>query len=113
MGEENFQIKHIKIRTTEATDEHTHHDADADKNYSNMNYGVLVTPPGGGRDSGRLIQPLNQRFTRKVLYHHDRTQRKLASYSNEANRVFSMSSEAVDGVKKTVNDWNEAQDNFE
>lgn len=57
-------------------------------------------------------QPLNPRFERKVLYNHDRTQRKLHSMGKKADRVNSLTSEAVIEVKKTLNDWNAAQSQF-
>ena len=61
----------------------------------------------------KRAEPVNPRFVRKVLFNHERTQRKLSTCSKKANRVCSLSSEAVEGVKQTVKEWNEAQDNFE
>ena len=61
----------------------------------------------------RRAEPINPRFARKVLFNHERTTRKLNSFSKRASEVCSQSSDIVAGVKKTVNDWNDAQDHFE
>ena len=73
------------------------------------NRGELVRVPS----YDRRAEPVNPRFVRKVLFNHERTQRKLSNCSQKANQVYTQSSEVVAGVKKTVNDWNEAQEQFE
>ena len=63
--------------------------------------------------SDQRAQPVNQRFARKVLFNHERTQRKLNFCSKKANKECSQSSDVVESVQKTVNDWTEAQDSFD
>ena len=50
-------------------------------------------------------KPVNSRFERKVLFNHERTQRKLSSCSKHACREYSLSSDTVKCVKKTIKDW--------
>ena len=56
---------------------------------------------------------MNPRFARKVLFNHERTQRKLDSCSLKASTVWTQSGEVVNGVKKITNEWNEALDHFQ
>ena len=57
-------------------------------------------------------QQSNPRFVRKVLFNHERTQRKLSTCSLRANQACSLSCETVAEARKTVQGWHDAQESF-
>ena len=96
IGEENFQIKHLEVKKC---------DAEEEKAYGVSINPALMRPPS----VEERVKPLNPRFERKVLYNHERTQRKISTCSKWANYEQSLSFETVQEARKTINDWNAAQ----
>jgi len=68
IGEENFQIKHIFVQPTERKYEDFKKKEEVD---------VAFRPP----TSDNRAVPVNARFEKKVLFNHERTQRKLSTSS--------------------------------
>jgi len=52
--------------------------------------------------------PVNPRFERKVLFNHERTQRKLTSSCKQADRELSVGSETVAHAHDTLCEWTKA-----
>ena len=82
IGEENFQIKHLEVKKCEVSEE-TEPDV-------GMNP-LLMRPPS----VEERVKPLNPRFERKVLYNHERTQRKITTSSKWANYEQSLAFDTV------------------
>jgi len=89
IGEENFQVKHMELKPVAIVK--------TDESRNNQ----LVRAPS----VDMRAKPLNSRFERKVLFNHERTQRKLSSCSKQASRECSLSSDTVQVAKKTLKDW--------
>ena len=62
--------------------------------------------------SDKRAQPVNVRFERKVLYNHERTQRKLSISSKQATQAWSNLTEAMTQARTTIADWTQAQERF-
>ena len=77
IGEENFQIKHLEVKKSEVTEEEAPDES--------MNP-ILMRPPS----VEERVKPLNPRFERKVLYNHERTQRKILTSSKGAHLEYNL-----------------------
>ena len=68
-----------------------------------------VRPPTSDMQAEKIN---DDRFERKVLYNHERTQRKLSTSSKQATQECSLLAEAVTHARTTIADWTTAQEQF-
>ena len=99
IGEENFQIRHMDVEPSKIPVS------------SSVDDRLVLKTPSANQVS--RAQPLDRRFVRKVLFNHERTQRKLDSSSKQAGSVYSATKRVINDVRKSIEDWDDAHEHLD